>query len=198
MQILLDAAFESSRRAIRNNTSDNFSQPFGFLCTCQDTHSLTFLSFLCECVFPPWLCRLKFIMTGRRVDVKNESKTRLKGSKQAVNKLKVKLRKAGFSRKKHLISYSCHLSPFLCHVQWRKKRPSVWRFLFSFTSIECHTIKKNMSFLICTRKVFLNVTSTLWIQMHVSTRGTVWETRVNFFINVEGQRKGENKRHKVY
>lgn len=36
MLILLDAAFESSRRAIRNNTSDNFSQPLG--CTRQDTH----------------------------------------------------------------------------------------------------------------------------------------------------------------
>lgn len=36
MLILLDAAFESSRRALRNNTSDNFSQPFG--CTCHDTH----------------------------------------------------------------------------------------------------------------------------------------------------------------
>lgn len=32
---LLDAAFESSRWALRNNT---FSQPLGFLCTRQDTH----------------------------------------------------------------------------------------------------------------------------------------------------------------
>lgn len=89
--LILDAAFESSRRAIRNNTLDNFSQPFGFLCTCQDTHFC-----LCECVFPPSLCRLKFIMTGRRLDVENESKARLKSSKTSC---KVNFKKASFPRK---------------------------------------------------------------------------------------------------
>lgn len=49
--------------------------------------------------------------------------------------------------------------------------------------------KKKVSFLICTSKVFLNVTSPLWIQMHFSTLGTAWETKVNFVRRVEGQRK---------
>lgn len=78
-KFLLDAAFELSHRAIRNNTSDYFSQPLGFLRTRQDTRRV--LPFcLCECVFTSSLCRLKFIMAGRRLDVENESKTRLMGS----------------------------------------------------------------------------------------------------------------------
>ena len=112
MLIPLDAAFESPRRAIRNNTSDNSSSTFWFL-VCTPGY------FLCECVFPPSLCRLKFITTGRRVDVENESKNQ---SERFKTSCKVNFGKT----KKNVISYSCHLSPRSAN----KRRASVWRFCF--------------------------------------------------------------------
>ncbi len=65
MLILLDAAFESTRWAVGNNTLDNFSQPFGFLCVHVEIPTESYLLSPSECVLPPSLCRLKCIMTGR-------------------------------------------------------------------------------------------------------------------------------------
>lgn len=125
-------------------------------------------------------------MTGSGVSF--ESKTRLRASKQAVKLTLEGQLLEGRNTLLHIPLTHHRLTATV--AQWRKA--SILRFVFSFTAIECHTIRI-VSFLIHTSKVFFECHMPFMNTNAISTCGMAWKTKVNFFINASSQRKGENK-----
>ena len=113
------------------------------------------------------------LFVGRRVDAQNESWEVNLGEPQSPGRKTTQT-----------------LSYLLFSTTVGAKRDVSMEIFLSFSRLLNAIPSFNVSFLISTTKALLNVTSTLWIQMlFLDMRNE----KSIFFLNVEGQRRGENE-----